>query len=69
MPTLAYNTVVSGKVVVWLRGDVKTPPFSREARIEAGCLLRRLQDGESLTMPHSKPMKEIGTKLPRAASD
>ena len=24
------------KEVVWLKGEVKSPPFSREARIEAG---------------------------------
>jgi len=37
------------KPLVWLHGEVKTPPFSREARIEAGFLLRRLQDGEILS--------------------
>jgi hypothetical protein len=26
----------TGKPLVWLKGDVKTPPFSAEARIEAG---------------------------------
>jgi hypothetical protein len=43
----------SAKPLVWLHGEVKTPPFSAEARVEAGVLLRRLQDGESLGMPHS----------------
>jgi phage-related protein len=43
-----------------LRGAVKTPPFSQEARIEAGFLLRRLQRGESLGLPHSRPMTTIG---------
>jgi phage-related protein len=47
------------KPLVWLRGDVKTPPLSAEARIEAGLLLRRLQRGESLAMPHSRPMPGI----------
>jgi acyl-CoA synthetase (AMP-forming)/AMP-acid ligase II len=28
------------KPLVWLHGDVKTPPFSRAARLEAGTLLR-----------------------------
>jgi phage-related protein len=46
--------------LVWLRGEVKTPPFSREARIEAGFLLRRLQQGASLGMPHSRPMPGVG---------
>ncbi|MEG3928942.1 type II toxin-antitoxin system RelE/ParE family toxin [Microcoleus sp. D3_18a_C4] len=48
------------KPLAWLQGEVKTPPFSQEARIEAGVLLRRLQQGESLGMPHSKPMPSIG---------
>jgi phage-related protein len=46
--------------LVWLRGEVKTPPFSREGRIEAGFLLRRLQRGEGLGMPHLRPMPGIG---------
>lgn len=35
------------KPLLWLHGEVKTPPFSLEARIEAGILLRRLQQGEN----------------------
>lgn len=50
------------KLLVWLKGEVKTPPFSQEARIEAGCLLRRLQRGESLGLPHSRPMPAIGPR-------
>ena len=46
----------------WLHGDIKTPPFSPEARIEAGGLLGRLQQGESLGMPHSRPMPDIGSR-------
>ena len=48
------------KPLVWLRGEIKTPPFSANARIEAGVLLRRLQRGESLPLPHSRPMPGIG---------
>jgi phage-related protein len=48
------------KPLVWLRGEVKTPPFSRAARLETGFLLRRLQDGELLGMPASRPLPEIG---------
>jgi len=33
------------KPLVWLHGEVKTPPFSKKARLEAGFLLRRLQRG------------------------
>jgi phage-related protein len=37
--------------VAWLHSAVKTPPFSSAARLETGFLLRRLQRGESLSMP------------------
>jgi phage-related protein len=47
--------------LAWLRGQIKTPPFSAEARIEAGFLLRRLQRGESLGLPMSRPMPDIGS--------
>ena len=45
---------------MWLHGEIQTPPFSPEARVEAGVLLRRLQEGETLGMPHSRPMPSIG---------
>ena len=48
------------KPLVWLRGVVKTPPFETEARLEAGFLLRRLQRGDGLSLPHSRPMPGIG---------
>jgi phage-related protein len=48
------------KPLAWLHGEVKTPPLSAEARVEAGLLLRRLQRGERLGMPHSRPMPAIG---------
>ena len=41
---------------------MKTPPFSKEARIEAGYLLRLLQRGETLALPHSRPMPVIGSR-------
>ncbi len=50
----------SDKPLVWLKGEVKTPPFEKAARLEAGFLLRRLQRGERLGMPHSRPMPTIG---------
>jgi phage-related protein len=49
------------KLLVWLQGEVKTPPFSLEARLEAGFLLRKLQQNELLSMPHSRPMYNIGS--------
>ena len=51
----------SNKPIIWMHGEVKTPPFSLAARIEAGVLLRRLQRGERLSMPHSRPMSAIGS--------
>jgi phage-related protein len=50
------------KPLAWLKGEVKTPPFSAEARVEAGFMLRRLQKGESLALPHSRPMPSIGSQ-------
>jgi phage-related protein len=47
------------KEIVWLSGEIKTPPFSQSARIEAGFLLRQLQEGELLSMPVSRPMPSI----------
>jgi phage-related protein len=49
-----------GKPLLWLHGEIKTPPFSANARIEAGVLLRRLQAGENIPLPHSRPMPGIG---------
>lgn len=54
--------VSKNKPLVWLHGEVKTPPFSQAARIEAGFLLRRLQEGENLGLPHSRPMPSIGRR-------
>lgn len=48
------------KPLVWLHVQVKTPLFSAEARIDAGVLLRQLQEGVNLSMPHSRPMPGIG---------
>ena len=50
------------KPLVWLHGEIKTPPFSLAARLEAGYLLRRLQRGEVLDMPHSRPMPVVGPR-------
>jgi phage-related protein len=52
----------SGKLVVWLEGEITTPPSSVPARIEAGRLLRQLQQGESLGTPQSRPMPAIGPR-------
>lgn len=56
------NNNEARKPVGWLKGEIKTPPFSSRARIEAGYLLGRLQAGEILAMPHSRPMPGIGPR-------
>ena len=58
LPSMAARA----KPLVWLRGEIKTPPFSKEARLEAGVLLRQLQLGMSLSLPHSRPMPTVGTR-------
>ena len=50
------------KPVVWLAGVIKTPPFSKDARIEAGFLLRKLQRGETLGMPQARAMPAVGRR-------
>lgn len=48
------------KPLRWLHGEVKTPPMGLEARRETGMLLREIQEGEMLSMPHSRPMPAVG---------
>ena len=50
------------KPLVWLHGEVKSPPLSKAARIHAGFLLRLLQRGEKVGMPHSRSMPSIGAR-------
>jgi len=50
------------KPLVWPKGEIKTPPFSQDARIEVGTLLRRVQAGEILPLPASRPMPTIGPR-------
>jgi len=59
LPYIHFMTIFD-KPIVWLRSEIKTPPLSKEARLEAGFLLRKLQIGEILSMPHSRPMPSIG---------
>jgi hypothetical protein len=51
------------KPLVWVQGQVKTPPFSSRARIQTGFLTRQLQLGADLAMPHSGPMATMGSNL------
>jgi phage-related protein len=53
---------LNGKPLVMLHGGIKSPPFSHEARREAGEMLRAVQEGEFLELPHSRPMPSIGAR-------
>jgi len=52
----------SRKPLVWLHGEVKTPPFTPEGRQEAGMLLRLLQEGKRLGMPLAEPLPDVGPR-------
>lgn len=52
--TYIYFMSPNDKDIVWLHGGVGTPPFSLEARREAGYLMRQLQQGIKLSMPQSR---------------
>ena len=56
------SVVGRDKPLAWLHGEVRTPPFSKAARIEAGYFLRELQRGRLLSMPHSRPMPTVGPR-------
>lgn len=62
MSNWTYESTTQPKPLIWLHGEIKTPPFSKDARIEAGTLLRQLQAGASIGLPHSRPMPDIGPK-------
>jgi phage-related protein len=51
------------KPLIPLSGEIKTPPFSRAARLEAGELLGKLQNGELIGMPNSRPMTHIAPRV------
>src|ERR1035437_1105658 len=53
---------MADKELVWLHGEVKSPPFSLEARRRAGFHLRFVQRGNTLSMPHSRPMPILGPR-------
>lgn len=50
------------KPLVWLHGQVKTPPFTADGRQEAGMLLRLLQAGEKLGMPQAELLPLVGPR-------
>jgi len=50
------------KLLFDLDGGIKTPPLSTVARRATGQLLRKLQQGETLTTPYSKRIRVIGLR-------
>jgi hypothetical protein len=52
------------KPLVWVQGEVKTPPFSTEARLKAGFLLRRLQKGDLIRITRFQTDALYRQKLP-----
>jgi phage-related protein len=59
VPPAHDESELANKPLLWLHGEIKTPPFTRSARLEAGLALRRLQRGERLAMPQSRPMPGV----------
>jgi len=62
MPDMTYLNGMKdqNRPLVWMHGEITTPPFSANARIEAGYLLRQIQKGIKLSLPQSRPMPTIG---------
>lgn len=50
------------KPLLWLHGEVRTPPFTPEGRQEVGMLLRLLQEGEKLGMPQAELLPDVGAR-------
>lgn len=50
------------KPVIFLSGEIKTPPFGASARQDAGNALRRLQEGDSLSLPLSRKDSDMKTE-------
>lgn len=60
--TYIWRMAGARRPLVWLQGEIKTPPFSAAARLEAGLLLRRLQRGDKIGLPHVRPMPVLGAR-------
>ena len=64
MSLMTYTTTMTAdrKPLIWVYGELKTPPMTAAARVEAGYLLGLVQEGVSLGMPQSRPMPQIGPR-------
>jgi phage-related protein len=58
-----HNSMAKDIELMILHGEIKTPPMSREARFEAGFLVRKIQQSDSLSLLHSRPMPDIGNRF------
>ena len=58
----AEEAAPAPKPLVWLHGEIKTPPFTAEGRQEAGMLLRLLQQGDQPGMPQAEPLPDVGKR-------
>ena len=54
--------IESDAPLAWLRGEVRSSPFTDDARREAGFPPRMRQRGEKLPTTHSRPMYDIGRR-------
>jgi phage-related protein len=50
------------KPLLWLVDKPKTPPMSLATRTECGFLIRLIQSGIKVSLPHSRPMPTIGKR-------
>ena len=58
------KTAREDKITFWAHekiGDFRRPPFGDEAKEECAILLRRLERGEKLELPQSRPMSSVGS--------
>jgi phage-related protein len=62
MSKSTYDDSPGRKELVVLFGEIKTPPFSAATRQEAGDLLRSVQEGETLSLPVSRPLSSLGRR-------
>jgi phage-related protein len=56
----ASTSPQADKPLYVLHGAISTPPMSSKARVEIGYHLRRLQQGEKLSLPLSRPLPGVG---------
>ena len=60
--TYPVHLSLNDKPLVWLHNEIKNPPLSGSARLQAGFLLRRLQQGEKISMSDARPMPSVGRR-------